>query len=316
MILPGPAGRGFPYSRPVLLDLNLLRALEALLEEGGVTGAARRLHLTAPAVSRALTRIRRATGDEILVRSGRGMVPTEYAVAVRGEVRRLVREAEAVLSPRREVVPAELDRVFCLRWHDAVTELVGPEVLAAVRERAPGVRLRFLGESDSDGREALEGVDLGTSAGPAPSPDVHHEVVRRDLPSVVLREDHELARGELTAERYAAAGHVVVSRRGALADRVDGLLAELGLTRSVVAAVPTGVAALRLARRCGLVATLPSSVAGPLAREHGLAHRPLPLDALEIALHLTWHRRHDGDPAHRWLRELCLVELRKTIAPE
>ncbi|WP_440899479.1 LysR substrate-binding domain-containing protein, partial [Actinosynnema sp.] len=105
-------------------------------------------------------------------------------------------------------------------------------------------------------------------------------------------------------------------RRGALADRVDGLLAELGLTRSVVAAAPTAVAAQRLARRCGLVATLPSSVAGPLAREHGLAHRPLPLPAPEIALHLTWHRRHDGDPAHRWLRELCLVELRKMIAPE
>ncbi|MFF5100256.1 MULTISPECIES: LysR family transcriptional regulator [Actinosynnema] len=298
------------------LDLNLLRALEALLDEGSVTGAARRLHLTAPAVSRALARIRRATGDEILVRSGRSMVPTPYATEVRGEVRRLVREAQEVLSPRRAVDLPALERVFLLRWHDSVTELAGPEVLAAVRERAPGVRLRFLGESASDGREALADVDLGTSAGPAPTPDAHHEPVGRDLPVVVLAQDHPLARGALTAERYAAAEHVVVSRRGALTDRVDALLAELGLARTVVAAAPTGVAALRLALRCGAVATVPSSVAGPLAREHGLARRPLPLDAPEITLHLTWHRRHDGDPAHRWLRELCLERLRALIAPE
>jgi DNA-binding transcriptional LysR family regulator len=115
------------------LDLNLLTALDALLEEGSVAGAAQRLHLSSPAMSRTLTRIRRATDDAILVRTGRSMTPTPYAIAIRANVRRLVEQAHAVLSPQRDVDPASLDRTFHLRWHDALTELAGPTLLTAVR---------------------------------------------------------------------------------------------------------------------------------------------------------------------------------------
>lgn len=98
------------------LDLNLLTALDALLEEGSVAGAAARLHVTAPAMSRSLGRIRKATGDQILVRTGRSMVPTTRALAMRAQVHALVQQAHQLLSAQQELDLAALDQVFTVRW--------------------------------------------------------------------------------------------------------------------------------------------------------------------------------------------------------
>ena len=116
------------------LDLNLLAALDALLEEGSVAGAAERLHVTAPAMSRSLGRIRRTTGDQILVRTGRTMTPTPYAIAVREQVHELLRQVQGVLAPSRELDLAALERTFTLRWHDSLVALSGFALLAAVRK--------------------------------------------------------------------------------------------------------------------------------------------------------------------------------------
>lgn len=132
------------------LDLNLLTALDALLEEGSVTGAAARLHVTAPAMSRSLGRIRHVTGDQILVRTGRTMTPTPYAIAVREQVHELLHQVHGVLAPSRELDLATLERTFTLRWHDSLVAMSGPALLTAVRGQAPGVRLRFVAESGTD----------------------------------------------------------------------------------------------------------------------------------------------------------------------
>ena len=132
------------------LDLNLLTVLDALLEEGSVLGAADRLRLSSPAVSRSLGRIRRLTGDDILVRTGRSMTPTPYALAVREQVGELVRQARDVLAPSRELDLAALGRTFTLQCHDALATSLAPPLLSAIAESAPGVRLRFLAESAFD----------------------------------------------------------------------------------------------------------------------------------------------------------------------
>src|SRR4051812_25513646 len=143
------------------LDLNLLVALDALLEEGSVMGAAERLHLSSPAVSRTLGRLRRLTGDDILVRTGRTMVPTPYATAVHEEVRRLVRQAQDVLMPSRELDLAALDRTFTLQCHDALATALTPALLDRIGEQAPGVTLRVLVESSVDTDDLRRGrVDL------------------------------------------------------------------------------------------------------------------------------------------------------------
>ncbi|HEX6347427.1 LysR family transcriptional regulator [Umezawaea sp.] len=293
------------------LDLNLLTALDALLEEGSVTGAADRLHLSAPAMSRTLGRIRRATGDQILVRTGRTMTPTPHATAIREEVHALVQQVRTVLSPEREVDLGTLDRVFTLRWHDSITTAVGAELLTAVRAQAPGVRLRFLVEPLADTDDLRRGhVDLETSSDEPELPEISRELVGRDRLVVLLRADHPLTARPLTPEAYAAAEHITVSRRGRLRDPVDDVLEGTGLRRAVVAAAPTTLAAVRLVHRTDLLTVVAERTSRALVADLGLVALPLPVAMPDVPLYLAWHQRYDGDHAHVWLRGLALAALR------
>src|SRR5262245_42028778 len=125
-------------------DLNLLVTLDMLLAEGSVAGAARRLRLSPSAMSRALARVRQATGDPLLVRAGRGLVPTPRALELRERVSRLVQEAEAALRPAEALDLKQLVRSFTLRTSDGFAENFGPPLIARVLKEAPGVQLRFL----------------------------------------------------------------------------------------------------------------------------------------------------------------------------
>jgi DNA-binding transcriptional LysR family regulator len=143
-------------------DLNLLTALDALLSEGSVAGAARALGLSASAMSRTLARLRSATGDPLLVRAGRGLVATPHAVALRAHVRDLAREAKAVLRPSAaELDLAALQRVFTVRANEGFVESFAAGLVGAVTEAAPGVRLRFAPKPDKDVKPLRDGaIDL------------------------------------------------------------------------------------------------------------------------------------------------------------
>lgn len=298
------------------LDLNLLTALDALLEEGSVAGAAARLHVTAPAMSRTLGRIRKATGDPILVRSGHTMVPTAHALALREEVHELVHRAHGVLSTRREIDLATLERVFTVRWHDALTAACGPALVAAVHRRAPGVRLRLVAESASDTPELRRGeVDLASGTAPSTAPDVNSRFLGEDRLVVALRTGHPLTERPLTVERYASADHLTVSRRGRLHDPVDAALEALGLRRTVVAAAPSAATALQLARETDLLVTVPGTIIRTALDALGLTTLALPVPMEPIPVHLMWHRRHDQDQAHRWLREQAYAAVEAVLGP-
>ncbi|MDX2389247.1 MULTISPECIES: LysR family transcriptional regulator [unclassified Streptomyces] len=286
------------------LDLNLLTALDALLEEGSVAGAAARLHVTAPAMSRSLGRIRKATGDQILVRTGRTMVPTTRALAMRAQVHALVQQAHQLLSAQQELDLATLERVFTVRWHDALAAACGTALITAVHRRAPGVQLRLPAEPGTDTPELRRGeVDLESSSGPPTLPDIRHRLVGRDRLVVAVRPGHPLTEGPLSLERYAAAEHLTVSRRGRLQDRIDDALTTRGLERRVVAAGPTATFALRLALGTDLLVTLPDAVTRADREQLGLITMPLPLQLPDVPLYLLWHQRYDDDRAHTWLRE-------------
>lgn len=297
------------------LDLNLLVALDALLQEGSVGGAADRLGLSQPAMSRTLGRIRQVTGDQILVRSGRSMVPTPYADAVRGQVRVLIEQAQGLLNPTHGVEPATLDRTFTLRCHDAVIDAAGPAIVAAVRDEAPGVRLRFLGETATDTDDLRAGrVDLEIAGEiEPPQPDLRSQIIGRGMPIVALRADHPI--GTLTLKEYAAAEHVTVSRRGHLRDRLDDLLQARGFTRRVVASVPTTAAALRLVAASDLLVAVPTALADDALAGWGLRTLPMPLELEPVTLAMSWHRRYDDDGAHTWLRVCVRDALTKAGFP-
>lgn len=301
------------------LDLNLLVALDVLLDEGSVSAAADRLHLSQPAMSRTLGRIRRATGDQILVRSGRVMLPTPYADSVRDQVRAVVEQARGLLGPARGIDPSTLTRAFTLRCNDALIDAAGPAIAAAVRAQAPGVQLCFLAEAATDTLDLRTGrVDLEIGAGPSGNsrslPDVRSETVGYGGLIVAARPGHPALFGnpgpaeDFFLEAYAAAEHVVVSRRGRLRDRIDDLLAERGLSRRVVACVPTSDAAFRLVARADLLVAVPSVLAREAVPAAGLRALALPAPLAEeiepVPVAMSWHLRYDGDGAHAWMRSL------------
>jgi DNA-binding transcriptional LysR family regulator len=298
------------------LDLNLLTALNALLEEGSVAGAAARLHVTAPAMSRSLGRIRKVTGDQILVRTGRHMTPTTRALDMRTEVHALVQQAHHLLSARTELDLANLERVFTVRWHDALATTCGTALIAAVHRQAPGVRLRLTAEPGADTPQLRRGeVNLASSAGPPSQPDIRHRLIGRDRLVLAVRPGHPLTGQPVTAEGYASAEHVTVSRRGSLHDRIDDALAALGHRRRVIASAPTTATALQLARDTDLVVTLPDAATRSFRHQLGLTTLTSPLELPEVPLHLLWHQRHDNDPAHTWLRETATRTLQSLFAP-
>jgi DNA-binding transcriptional LysR family regulator len=265
-------------------------------------GAAQRLHLSSPAISRTLGRIRKLTGDEILVRTGRTMTPTPYALSVREQVSELVRQANAVLAPSRELDLDELDRTFTLQAHDALTLSLAPPLLNAVAERAPGVRLRFLAEAATDTDDLRHGrVDLEIGADLPERPEFGAETIGHDRLVVIMRRGHPCA-DRLDLPAFAAQQHVLVSRRGRLADPVDDLLAAHGLRRQVLASVGTSASALHVISRSDCVMTAPEAMCRPLIDAFDLVTAPHPAAVAQPPIICTWHQRYDADPPHVWLR--------------
>lgn len=293
-------------------DLNLLATLDVLLEEGSVAGAARRLRLSPSAMSRTLTRLRETTGDPLLVRAGRGLVPTPRAEAMRAPVRDLVQEARAILRPVERIDPALLVRSFTLRASDGFVENFGPRLIVRLETEAPGVRLNFLQKPDKDSTPLREGrVDLETAVlDRAIGPELRTLALFRDGLVAAVRPGHALASGPLTTERYLAARHVCVSRSGFAEDAVDLPFLPPIPERCVVSVVSGFAAALSLARRSDLVATVPARHTEAL--REGLVTVALSMPTKPFTVSMLWHPRLDGDPAHRWLRgvvrAVCAVE--------
>jgi DNA-binding transcriptional LysR family regulator len=283
-------------------DLNLLVTLDVLLAEGSVARAARRLRLSPSAMSRALARLRETTGDPLLVRAGRGLVPTPRALELRERVGQLVQDGQAVLRPAKMLNLQKLVRTFALRTSEGFVETFGPDLIVRVGKEAPGVRLRFLPKPDKDSTSLRDGiVDLETGVvGETTGPEVRAQALFRDRFIGVVRKGHALNRGKITPRRYAAGSHILVSRRGLETGSIDEALKPLGLEREIVAIVGGFSTALALARASDLIASVPERHTGNLRA--GMQSFPLPLSMPEITVSLLWHPRLDADPAHRWLR--------------
>ncbi|WP_449232626.1 LysR family transcriptional regulator [Azospirillum doebereinerae] len=301
------------------VDLNLLIALDVLLAERSVTGAARRLGLSPSAMSRTLARLRSATGDPLLVQAGRGLAPTPYAEELSGHVHALTRHVLAVLRPATSRLDlASLDRSFTIRAGEGFVELVAAPLMAAVGEAAPRVRLRFVPKPDKDARPLREGlIDLEIGVLGTSAPELRTQLLFRDKFVGVVRSGHPLLGGEgVTPERYAACGHVVASRRGEFHGPVDEALDVLGLKRTVSLVVPGYPDAMRIARCSELVAVVPRSCLGnALITDHTavleLQSFELPVRTLEFTISAIWHPRMDADPAHRWLRDIIMAVCRE-----
>lgn len=295
-------------SRP---DFNLLVTLDVLLAEGNVTHAAKRLRLSSSAMSRALARLRETTGDPLLVRAGRGLVPTPRALELRERVRQLVQDGEAVLRPAEKLNFKQIARIFTLRTSEGFVENFGPDLIARVGKEAPGVRLRFVQKPNKDSAPLRDGtVDLETGVvEKTTAPELRVQALFRDRYIGVVRKGHPLSKGKITPSRYAAGRHICVSREGLDRGPIDEALQPLGLEREIVTIVGGFSTALGLARASDLIATVPERHTGNLRA--GMHTFPLPVSMPEFTVSMLWHPRLDADQAHRWLRghvrEICAV---------
>jgi DNA-binding transcriptional LysR family regulator len=294
-------------------DLNLLITLNVLLAEGSVARAAQRLRLSPSAMSRALARLRETTGDPLLVRAGRGLVPTPRALELRERVSQLVQDAEAVLRPAEKLKLKQLVRTFTLRTSEGFVENFGAGLIARVSEEAPGVRLRFVQKLNKESAPLRDGtVDLETGVvGETTGPEVRAQTLFRDHFIGVVRMGNPLSRGEITPSRYATGRHICVSRRGLDQGPIDEALKPFGLEREIVTMVGGFSTALALARASDLIASVPERHTGNLRA--GMYSFSLPVSVPEITVSLLWHPRLHADPAHRWLRgcvrDVCVEEL-------
>lgn len=305
------------------VDLNLLAVLDALLQEGSVSGAARRLHLTPPAVSRSLAKLRSITGDELLVRAGRHLVPTPVAVGLRQRTHDALVAAYEVLAPpptRSDVeIEQKLNRAFTIRTGPDNANGFGPAILAAVRRRAPEVRLRFVPELD-EAVEALRDGQIDLVLGSpiaAKAENVHRETLVTDTIVIVARIDGTFARvcreRAPTITELARHGHVNREPVSGWNEALDRALLSDGLERTVVATAPGFAATFRIVDSADLICLAPARLTRPMLGAH-LRSWPSPLALPNLIIEQSWHHRSQTDPEHRWLRDRVREAVESTQA--
>lgn len=294
------------------IDLNLLVALDVLLAEGSVTEAAKRLGLSPSAMSRTLSRLRAVTGDPLLVRAGRSLVPTRFAETLKDRAHAVTQDARAILRPAAgELDVATLDATFSIRVSEAFLELLSAPLVAAITHAAPRARIRFVLKRDKEPHMLREGlIDLEIGVLGVPAPELRTRLLLRDRLVGVARKGHPLLTGgAITARRYAACSHIAASRRGEFAEVVDEALERKGLKREIRVVVPGFPDAMRIAASTDFIAAVPlsclskSKLNEPVA-EPGIQSFELPFETPEILITAIWHPRVDADPAHRWLRDI------------
>ncbi|MGW2249983.1 LysR family transcriptional regulator [Kitasatospora sp. NPDC001660] len=289
------------------MDLNLLRALDALLQENSVTRAAERLGTSPAAASRTLARLRRAVGDPLLVRAGQELVPTPRALELREEVGALLRACDNVLRPGAGFDPVHLNRTFTVQATELLLVGLAGTLTDRIRAEAPHVDVVFLPEALEDGPALRQGrVDVELGVLGHLDPEIRTRPLTR-VPLVgVARAGHLLFEGRdgrVDAHRFAAADHIGVSRRGKRLGPIDGALAERGLRRRVAVVVPSHTSAMLLARDTDLVALSLADWLPDTTAALGLRTFPIPLDLAPLDLGMAWHPRNSADPAHRWFRD-------------
>jgi DNA-binding transcriptional LysR family regulator len=288
-----------------LPDMNLLIALDALLDEGSVVGAARRMNLSPAAMSRTLTRIREAIGDPILVRAGRGLVPTPKALEMREQVRDVVEQAAHLFHSARVVDLSNLRRRFNIRANDFFIGIYGGKLFDTLDRQAPHCELRFVPEGDGDDEALREGrIDLSVSNNRPLMPEVKVQTLFSTVFVGLVREEHPLLDGEITPERFASYSHISMSRRGIARGPIDTALNALGLERRVALIAPSFHAAMFALPDTDLILPVPRETILSV-RRLGMKLRSftLPVPLPTVMLTQAWHPRFDNDPAHRWLRE-------------
>ena len=294
------------------LDLNLLKAFDALMSERAVTRAGSRIGLSQPAMSHALSRLRGVFSDELFVRGRAGLEPTARAREIAPLISAAIEQIETALNLGIGFDPAKSAGTFTAGMGEyAEVALVGLLAKAFARS-APGAILRLLPLHGADAAEQLErgAIDVAVAHLNQLPAQIESTLLFRDPFVVVVRKGHPVAAGPLSVEAYAAQNHVLVSPRGDSSGALDRILVDFGLRRRVALLVATYLALPAALAAADLVATVPSRTARQIAATAPATILPLPID-FSVAVSMAWHRRATGEPAQSWFRSLLVEAARE-----
>lgn len=297
------------------LDLNLLLALDALLQERHVTRAASRMSLTQSAMSRALARLRATFDDPILVRSGRGMVLSPRAHALAAPLRRALDELDVIVGERPSFDPASAARTFQIATVDYAASLVLPALLARLAQEAPRVNLAIQ-PIPQDIDAALEGgtLDLVVAPRRRSAPGLVWRRIYSEPFVTLVREGHPGVGKALTLHQFCSLPHIVVAPEGRPGSNVDDALTRRGLQRRVALRLPSFLTAPLLVAQSDLILTTTESLARRFAELLPLRVLVPPVPLAPCTLAIAWHEKQRADPAHAWLRH-AIAEAAASLAP-
>jgi DNA-binding transcriptional LysR family regulator len=294
------------HGRPKLsgIDLNLLVALDALLQEQSVTAAGRRIGLSQPAMSHALARLRDLVSDPLLTREGRALRRTAVAERLAPVVQRLLVEIETTLLGGRVFVPRRAVRTFRIATNDYCGAVLLPPLVERIRRAAPLVRMEIRAHrGPAPARDLARGeIDLGLGTFLEVDPTLKVRTLFEERFICMLRDGHPRLRGALTLARYVELEHLLVSAPGYGLGVVDRELDWQGLKRRVAVQVPFFLVAPAIVARTDLVVTLPARLAHAASALHGLRVLPAPLELPPFSVQEVWHEGRDKDAALVWLR--------------
>ncbi len=288
------------------IDLNLFVVFDTLYTERSVTRAAERLHITQPAASNALKRLRDLFGDTLFVRSPQGMTPTPLAENVAGGIRDSLRLLQGSIAKIGEFDPAASQRNFVISLSDMAQTLLLPRLVDAIGRQAPAVTLECVNVVRRDVELELSSgrIDVALDVPNPTARQLNQAQLMRDRYVCAVSKTHSLADTDMTLEAYLACKHIHLSGRRRGLGHVDIALGRLGLKRNIHLWLRDYTTASAILRDSDLVLTLPRR----LAQHYGLTTLELPFVVETLDWCLFWHRSADEEPSNRWLRER-VVEL-------
>lgn len=299
------AGSAGHFPRLAGIDLNLLVALDALIQDANVTAAGRRIGLSQPAMSHALARLRELLSDALLVREGRSLRRSALAERLGPVVQELLAEVETMLLGARDFVPRLATRGFRITTNDYCGAVLLPDAIERIQRAAPQVHLQIHAHRGAAPvRELARGeLDLALGTFLEVDPSLKVEALFDEHFVCLVRKGHPRVRGKLTLARYVELTHLQVSAPGYGFGVVDQALAQRGLKRRIAVQIPFFLIATSIVARTDLIVTLPARLAHLPGADHGLRVLPAPLELSTFSVQQVWHERADGDPACTWLRK-------------
>lgn len=286
------------------IDLNLFLVLKTVYQEGSITAAATKLHLTQPAVSHALSRLRESFDDPLFVRHGRKMVPSAFCQKIMPIVEEGLAILNTTLLPQDSYDIGQHKREIKFGFRDILESLFFPPLITDLAKNTPNITIHSRQTSHLEMEAALEKqeLDIVIDVLTPTSQNIKHELVCNESFSLICRQDHPIVKNS-TLEEYINARHVLVTLKDSKVDLVDMALAKLGHKRKFALRCEHYFAATSVISQCDMLLTMPNAYANILQKNMPVKVMPLPFDVPVLPVHMYWHKQAEQDPVNIWMRK-------------